>query len=456
MSAYRPPGSTMEYALDLFNAVKEICLHYPKSIIILGGDLNTPDISWSTNSITGHQCITCKSINEHILNLENELGLNQIVDFPTRKENTLDLFFSNRPSFIDRCEPLPGISDHEAIFVSLNISISRIKPPRRRILLWKKADIEGIKNSATTYSGEFCHDFSTSSDINQMWSSFSTWCSDTMTKLVPSRMSSQRVTQPWANRDVRRLSRAKRKWFKKARISGCQFDRDNYTSLKHDQHRLCRQAYNKHISDMLSDDTGGKKKFWSFIKSRRTDMCGVSPLKKDGLTHNDSATKADVLNRQFASVFFQEAPGDLPPLGPSTIPDVPKITVSVNGVEKLLKYVNPSKATGPDNIPGKLLREASTELAPAMTLLFQASVDQGRIPDDWKSAKIAPVFKKGDRSQPSNYRPISLTSICCKIAEHIIHSSIITHLDDHKVLSDSQHGFSKTTFHRNTTHPDHK
>ena len=98
---------------------------------------------------------------------------------------------------------------------------------------------------------------------------------------------------------------------------------------------------------MLTDDTGGKKKFWSYIKSRKTDRSGVAPLKKDGITHSDSITKADLLNKQFASVFSQEAPGDLPDLGPSTIPDAPRITVSTAGVIKLLKDINPSKATGP-------------------------------------------------------------------------------------------------------------
>ena len=105
--------------------------------------------------------------------------------------------------------------------------------------------------------------------------------------------------------------------------------------------------------------------------------------------------------------------------------------------------MNPSKATGPDSIPGKLLKEAATELAPALTTIFQTSLDQGRIPDDWKSAKIAPVYKKGDHNQPSNHRPISLTSICRKVVELIIHSSAISHLEIHHILLDYQHGFGK-------------
>ena len=71
-------------------------------------------------------------------------------------------------------------------------------------------------------------------------------------------------------------------------------------------------------------------------------------------------------------------------------------------------------------------------------LIFQASLDQGRIPTVWKQAYISPIFKKGDRHKPSNYRQVSLTSVCCKILEHIVHS-----LDQNKLLSDAQNRFRK-------------
>ncbi len=63
------------------------------------------------------------------------------------------------------------------------------------------------------------------------------------------------------------------------------------------------------------------------------------------------------------------------------------------------------------------------------------------MPEDWRSANITPIFKKGDRTQPSNYRPLSLTSICCNVMERIIHSNVMDHLDEHDILCDHQHGF---------------
>ena len=119
------------------------------------------------------------------------------------------------------------------------------------------------------------------------------------------------------------------------------------------------------------------------------------------------------------------------------------ITVSCKGVVKLLKNLKPHKAVGPDDIPLMLLREAADEIAPAITLLFQASLNQGNTPSTWRKALVVPIFKKGSKSDASNNRPISLTSVLCKLCEHILHSTILTYLANHKILSDAQHGVRK-------------
>ena len=93
-------------------------------------------------------------------------------------------------------------------------------------------------------------------------------------------------------------------------------------------------------------------------------------------------------------------------MGPSPFPNLEQIQIQIqpNGIKSLLSALNPLKATGPDNISGRFLKE----LTPALTLIFQASLHQGQVPTIWKDAFITPLFKKGDGSEPSNYRPISL------------------------------------------------
>ena len=110
---------------------------------------------------------------------------------------------------------------------------------------------------------------------------------------------------------------------------------------------------------------------------------------------------------------------------------------------KLLSNLNPNKAIGPDNVPGNFLKLCAYEIADIYQVLFQASLDQGVVPPDWKEANIVPLLKKGDKSLPENYRPISLTSLSCKLLEHVVHSNIMTHFDKFEVLDDAQHGFRK-------------
>ena len=83
----------------------------------------------------------------------------------------------------------------------------------------------------------------------------------------------------------------------------------------------------------------------------------------------------------------------------------------------------------------------AVELAPCLMLLYQASLDQGIVPLDWKKAFVVPIYKKGDRLLPENYCPISLTCVVCKTLEHIISTNIQTHLSRHNIIIDHQHGF---------------
>ena len=117
--------------------------------------------------------------------------------------------------------------------------------------------------------------------------------------------------------------------------------------------------------------------------------------------------------------------------------------VTEKGVQKLLAALKPHKASGPDQIPARLLKVLASELAPIYTFFFQVSLDQGLIPEEWKKASVVPIFKKGEKSKPENYRPVSLTSITCKTLEHIVSSTIMSHMDSHYILTDAQHGFRK-------------
>ena len=117
------------------------------------------------------------------------------------------------------------------------------------------------------------------------------------------------------------------------------------------------------------------------------------------------------------------------------------ITVTEEGVRKLLQKSNPSKASGHDMVPARSLKECSKELSLILTCIFNKSLQTGIVPDDWKTANVSAIFKKGQRYDPANYSPVSLTCLCCKILEHVIVSNVLKYLDCYKILTDCQHGF---------------
>ena len=146
-------------------------------------------------------------------------------------------------------------------------------------------------------------------------------------------------------------------------------------------------------------------------------------------------------NRQFQSAFTCEGDSDPPFKGASPFSPMGDITVDPKGVAKLLDGLNVHKAPGLDGLNVRVLKECSNEISPILALIFIESLARGDVPDEWRQANVSPVFKKGEKYDASNYRPVSLKCICCKTLEHILVININKHLALDSILADCQHGF---------------
>ena len=122
-------------------------------------------------------------------------------------------------------------------------------------------------------------------------------------------------------------------------------------------------------------------------------------------------------------------------------PIMEEFTISCNGILNLLQNLKPFKAAGPDKLKPLLLKELREEIAPIIQIIFERSLQTGKLLADWCKAQVTPIFKKGNKSSAANYRPISLTCILCKVLEHIIASHVVKHFNAHDLLYDLQHGF---------------
>ena len=204
------------------------------------------------------------------------------------------------------------------------------------------------------------------------------------------------------------------------------------------------KAHWRYINGVLVQglEEGDQKPFWRYIRSQQQDNQGVSALRSGSQLYSDAMTKARLLSEQFSSVFTKDTPesADIQLQGPQ-YPPLGKLAVNEAGVCKLLKNLNPGKASGPDEIPTRLLKTLADEVSPVVTGLIHQSLNSGWLPKAWKEAWITPVFKGGARCDPANYRPISLTSVVCKLAEHVLSTHIRGHLDQFGILTPANHGF---------------
>ena len=435
-SIYRPPNSDLETSVKICKELTSIKNQNKNAIFWVAGDFNLPNIDWDTVSSK-----TTNTIDTHFLDTIDILGWTQIIKFKTLKNNTLDLFFTDNPGLITKQQLLPGIGDHDAILIKSRLRPKRVKKTNHQILIWKKCNISCMREDIKEFSKSFTKKYTNNNNnVDKMWSDIKEVFKTVIDKHVPTKYTTRSFQQPWFNTETKRLARKKKRWFKKLRETNSDKVKERYRDIKKECQQACCKAHQSYLNTMFEDDKNNKK-LWTYIKSKNKEQCGIPDLKANNQIIKTPKEKANILNSQFSSVFSNPQPQIDNHDTNKVFPKMNDIKVNKNGVLKLLVNIKEHKATGADEIPGMLLKLLATEIHEIYTILFQTSLDQGVLPSDWKKAKIMPLFKKGDKSNPENYRPISLTSISCKLLEHIIHSNIMDHLENNKILNNIQHGF---------------
>ncbi|KAF1512578.1 hypothetical protein FQV20_0000633, partial [Eudyptula albosignata] len=214
--------------------------------------------------------------------------------------------------------------------------------------------------------------------------------------------------------------------------------------------RSCREEMRKakaqlehNLAAVVKDN---KKSFYKDINDKRAKETLHPLLDAGGNVVTKDEEKAEVLNAFFASVFNSRTgypQGTQPPeLEDRDEQGEPPI-IQEEAVNVLLRHLDAHKSMGPDGIHPRVLRELAEELAKPLSIIYQQSWLTGEVPDDWRLANVTPIYRKGRKEDPGNYRPVSLTSVPGKIMEQFILRVLTRHERDNQGIRPSQHGFTR-------------
>ena len=227
-----------------------------------------------------------------------------------------------------------------------------------------------------------------------------------------------------------------------------------FKKARNEVNNLVKKTKRDYFMMQINSAKRDPKNTWRLINeltSRKTSVNShVKAIKQEGVTLTNSADIANTFNNYFTTIgdnLAKKIPcSDVNPI--SYISPVNSAfsfaEVSLESVLKTLKSINPNKATGPDNIPNKVLKMAAEILSPSLSAIFNRSLSMGIYPDDWKMARVLPIFKSGDKDDIGNYRPISIISAIAKVFGRLVHDQFYTYLSSNQLINPYQSGFRST------------
>ena len=222
-----------------------------------------------------------------------------------------------------------------------------------------------------------------------------------------------------------------------------------YKELQNKTTSLIRNAKQDYYSNLIEENKKDSSKLWKTLKSviATKKMSTVESLETDSGVIQDPKKISQTFAKYFSTAIVKlrqcmtsVLSASRPPVNRSTN-NFKLSQVSESFVAKELKKLKSNKSTGLHNIPARLLKDGADALATPLALLMNRSINEGSIPASWKHAIVTPVFKSGSKSDPSNYRPISVLPVFAKILEKAVHEMVYNFLLQHKLLSPYQSGF---------------
>ena len=425
---YRSPNSSSNNDDELAQWIKGM-----RGQNVLIGDFNFPDIDWSTGAASGKGREFYEATAESFMQ-------QHVVDSTHRSGNTLDLILCNREDMIKevRGDGRIGKSDHDIITFTMDVKSNKTTN-QRTILDFRKAKFDEMRKRMREIDWR---DNVRDKDANDMWVSIRGCVNRLMTDLIPTKKSKAKTNPQWFDNDVKRsIEKKKEAWIKWKR-TGRERDREEYRKRVNETKKKIKNKKNALERRIVQHRKSNPKSFYAYINSAKKTRGKIGPLKNgDGELITAPKEQAEILNEFYSSVFTTggasvEKQGERGEGG-----RLDDVIITESKVISVIEGLKENSACGPDGIPPRVIKELKNELARPLAILFRKSMDTGKIPDDWRLAEVTPIFKKGSKAEPGNYRPVSLTNVIGKMMERIVKDEIVWYLETNGLLSDAQHGF---------------
>ena len=406
--------------------------------VVIVGDFNCPDVNWDLLSSTS-------PLSSDLCDLVFDHGLTQLVHDPTHvKGNILDLVITNsvdRVSDIHVDSSVFSSSDHFPITFSLKAILPKQISSHDRTIFrdYSKADFEGMQDFLLAWDFSECL---SSNDVEVIWSLLSSAISAAIDQFVPLSSSSRRYSHlpKWFNRELRHKLNC-------VRTIGRQYKSNpsHYLSQKLNTARCELSAdissVKESFQSQLIDDfiqSNNSSKLFAHIRSVTHQDILPPKVFMDSISASTDSDKANLFNNYFFSVYTPPMSCSIPP-PPDSLSVLNDIQISHSDIYTALTHLDPSKAIGIDGFGPQILRSCADALCTPLHHLFKTSLLYSTFPSQWKIHRITPIFKSGDKTVVSNYRPISLLCTVSKVFESLVFDQVSVFLLDH--FSPFQFGF---------------
>lgn len=438
IGAYRPHSCSTLNFLDAINThlialTSEGTTHKP---FIIGGDLNLPQIKWSVEP----EFTSC-SVQSAINVLLDRYNMIQVIQEPTHEPNNiLDIFLVSPPEIWLSSSVENGISDHKIITVTIDTSseLSTFQS-NRTVWLYKNADVEGITEDLleayTTWSTQI-------GDIETYWSTLKDLLTSIRSKYVPTRTLKRNHDPIYYTKKIIELKKKSRRAFPTRKTN------NKFQELRKELNKEKKVALNNHMVKLLNNEKPGNwNRFYKHIRSKKGDFNSI-PAMLDAINNTlltEDVKKANILNETYQKVFNSDPKWYINNHANRSNPSEENSSFTFNNKAILLiiKNLRFNTGYGSDGITSQIIKLSHLAIVPYLNRLFSISINNCQIPNDWRTAIVHPIFKSGARNDPSNYRPISNTSITCKIMERLITDYIHKSWKLNNQLFKNQHGFRK-------------